>query len=206
MILDCDKLIHQHEFDGHVFQFYLRTNHPFYTKESYNAYIYASSLMYYDGIYEEASVLWLPPDYQGSYGYSFCCSVRNREKIQPDTLRNVERMIVRLMLRYNVKIKMHKPSYYNLKHSSGITNKYDERMYMKYQELQDWADLLAEAYLGTADIQQVKADIYEAQLSCEELAAINKLAHFYSKSAQGLPVDWDAVEKDIFKLLDIKEV
>ena len=76
---------------------------------------------------------------------------------------------------------------------------------MTYQEIQDYADMLVEARIGTADIAEVKSDFYQAKPSTAEYAAINKLADAYYLSEMWHDVDWDSVEIDIFNILNIKE-
>lgn len=72
---------------------------------------------------------------------------------------------------------------------------------MTYQDIQDYADMLCEARIGTADFSEVMSYIYRAKPTPSELAAIRTLADAYALSAQGYDVDWDEVETKVQEIL-----
>lgn len=72
---------------------------------------------------------------------------------------------------------------------------------MNYQDIQDYADMLCEARIGTADFSEVMSDIHRAKPTQSELAAIRTLADAYALSAQGYDVDWDAIENKVQEML-----
>ena len=72
---------------------------------------------------------------------------------------------------------------------------------MNYQDIQDYADMLCEARIGTADFNEVMSGIHRAKPTPSELAAIRTLADAYALSAQGYDVEWDKVEATITEML-----
>jgi hypothetical protein len=72
---------------------------------------------------------------------------------------------------------------------------------MTYQDIQDYADMLCEARIGTADFNEVMSDIRRAKPTPSELAAIRTLADAYALSAQGYDVDWDEIENKVQEIL-----
>lgn len=72
---------------------------------------------------------------------------------------------------------------------------------MNYQDIQDYADMLCEARIGTADFNEVMSDIHRAKPTPSELAAIRTLADAYELSAHGCDVDWDEIENKVQEIL-----
>ena len=72
---------------------------------------------------------------------------------------------------------------------------------MNYQDIQDYADMLCESRIGTADFSEVMSDIRSAKPTPSELAAIRMLADAYALSAQGYDVDWDEIENKVQEML-----
>ncbi len=72
---------------------------------------------------------------------------------------------------------------------------------MNYQDIQDYADMLCEARIGTADFDEVMIDIRNAKPTPSELAAVRTLADAYELSAHDCDVDWDEVENKVQEIL-----
>lgn len=72
---------------------------------------------------------------------------------------------------------------------------------MDYQDIQDYADMLCEARIGTADFDEVMSDIHRSKPTPSELAAIRTLADAYELSAQDYGVDWDEIENKVQEIL-----
>ena len=72
---------------------------------------------------------------------------------------------------------------------------------MRYQDIQDYAAMLCEARIGTADFNEVMSDIHRAKPTPSELAAIRTLADAYALSAQGYEVEWDTIESRVQEML-----
>lgn len=72
---------------------------------------------------------------------------------------------------------------------------------MNYQDIQDYADMLCEARIGTADFNEVMSDIYRAKPTPSELTAIRTLAEYYVESYRGIELDWDAIEDKVQEIL-----
>ena len=72
---------------------------------------------------------------------------------------------------------------------------------MNYQDIQDYADTLCEARIGTADFNEVMSDIHRAKPTPSELTAIMTLSDAYALSAQGYDVEWDEIENKVQEIL-----
>ena len=72
---------------------------------------------------------------------------------------------------------------------------------MNYQDIQDYADMLCEARIGTADFNEAMSDIHRAKPTPSELAAIRTLAEYYVESYRGIELDWDMIENKVQEML-----